>query len=93
VATTLIIPKSHLFACAGCLTAKILYPLPDAPSILQTFVTQMDDEAPGFPELHSYIEMWREKIIAPIREIWIWHRPYSEGASEWRRVDREFTLQ
>jgi uncharacterized protein Usg len=43
-------------------TAEITYRLPDHPSLLQTFVWQHYDLAPGYPELRRFLAFWAEKI-------------------------------
>ena len=43
-------------------TAEITYRLPDHPSLLQTFVWQHYDLAPGYPELRKFLAFWVEKI-------------------------------
>lgn len=43
-------------------TAEILYRMPDHPSLLQTFVWQHYDLAPGYPELRKFLTFWAEKI-------------------------------
>ena len=43
-------------------TAEITYRLPDHPSLLQTFVWQHYDLAPGYPELRKFLAFWAEKI-------------------------------
>jgi uncharacterized protein Usg len=52
------IPDWHLT------TAEILYHLPDHPGVLQSFIWQKVDRAPGFPELHSFLEFWRTNEAA-----------------------------
>jgi len=37
-------------------TAEIVYHLPDHPALLQTFIWQKFDLAPGFPELHKFLD-------------------------------------
>ena len=41
-------------------TAEIIYRLPDHPALLQSFIWQKFDLAPEFPELHKFLEFWRE---------------------------------
>lgn len=50
-------------------TAKILYHLPDHPSLLQTFVWQKLDLAPKFPELHKFLEFWRAEIEGRLHSV------------------------
>ena len=50
-------------------TAKILYHLPDHPSLLQTFVWQKLDLAPRFPELHKFLDFWRAEIEGKLHSV------------------------
>ena len=43
-------------------TAEILYHLPDAPHLLQSFVWQEYDIAPRFPELHKFLDFWTHEL-------------------------------
>ncbi|WP_448585286.1 usg protein [Thermaurantiacus sp.] len=58
---------------AGLLTAEIHYWLPDTPSLLQLFVWQTLDEAPGFPRLNRFLDHWRREIEATLHSIRIAH--------------------
>jgi uncharacterized protein Usg len=50
-------------------TAEILYHLPDHPGVLQTFIWQKLDHAPGFPELHRFLDFWRRDIEGPLHSV------------------------
>jgi uncharacterized protein Usg len=50
-------------------TANIYYHLPDHPALLQTFVWQEYDVAPEFPQLHKFLEFWREKIEGRLHSV------------------------
>lgn len=50
-------------------TAKILYHMPDHPSLLQTFIWQRLDLAPRFPELNRFLEFWREQIEGRLHSV------------------------
>ena len=43
----------------GLTTARILYRMPDHPSVLQEFIWQTYDLAPEFPELTRFVTFWR----------------------------------
>jgi len=47
-------------------TAEILYHLPDHPGVLQTFIWQKLDRAPGFPELTRH-----HRPDGSLRSIWV----------------------
>ncbi|SHO60822.1 Usg protein (tryptophan operon, function unknown) [Pseudoxanthobacter soli DSM 19599] len=70
----------------GLTTARILYRLPDHPTILQTYVWQEYDIAPSFPVLNRFIEFWKREIEGPLHSVEVAYRELV-GASEWRRVD------
>jgi uncharacterized protein Usg len=50
-------------------TAEILYRMPDHPSVLQTFIWQKLDRAPGFPELSRFLEFWKREIEGPLHAV------------------------
>ncbi|MCS6891893.1 MAG: usg protein [Rhodovarius sp.] len=50
-------------------TAEILYHMPDHPHLLQTFIWQKLDRAPGFPELTRFLEFWRREIEGPLHTV------------------------
>lgn len=76
---------------AGLLTTQVLYHLPDHPGLLQTFVWQTLDTAPGFPRLARFLEHWRTEIEAMIHSIRIAHSDWV-GPAELRAIDGEFRL-
>lgn len=51
------------------LTVEILYHLPDYPSLLQTFVWQMEDLSPTYPNLDKFLLYWEKEIIAKINSV------------------------
>jgi len=50
-------------------TAEILYQMPDHPSILQSFVWQKIDAAPGYPKLHQFLAFWEANLDGPIHSV------------------------
>jgi uncharacterized protein Usg len=50
-------------------TANILYHLPDHPSVLQSFVWQRLDLAPGFPELRKFLDFWHREIEGRLHSV------------------------
>lgn len=76
---------------AGLLTTEVLYHMPDHPGLLQTFVWQTLDTAPGFPRLARFLEHWRNEIEAMIHSIRIAHSDWV-GPAELRAIDGEFRL-
>ena len=75
----------------GLTTARILYGMPDHPSVLQEFIWQTYDLAPDFPELSRFVTFWREEIEGPLHSVRYAHRRLI-GPNEWRMVDGEFAL-
>lgn len=75
----------------GLTTAKLLYHLPDYPHLLQTFIWQEYDLAPRFPELHRFVDFWREKLEGPLHSVSYTHKRLI-APNEWRKVDGELML-
>ncbi len=50
-------------------TAEILYHMPDHPAVLQTFIWQKVDRAPGFPELTRFLDFWRREIEGALHSV------------------------
>lgn len=73
-------------------TAELLYRLPDHPSVLQSFVWQKLDHAPGFPELHRFIGFWQREIEGPLHSVRVASAALWRPA-EFHYVDGQFTLQ
>jgi len=46
----------------GLTTAKILYRMPDHPSVLQTYVWQDFDVHPEFPVLRKFLTFWTRRL-------------------------------
>lgn len=54
-------------------TAQIFYHMPDAHSLLQTFVWQEYDFAPEFPELRKFLDFWTRELDGPIHSVELAH--------------------
>ena len=50
-------------------TAEILYHMPDAPSLLQSFVWQQYDRDPDFPRLHEFLDFWSRNIDGKLHSV------------------------
>lgn len=50
-------------------TARIVYHLPDHPSLLQTLIWQHYDVAPHFPELRRFLAFWRKNIEGRLHSV------------------------
>ena len=64
-------PKAIEMQLAGyrLSTAEILYWMPDYPSVLQSFVWQQYDNPPEFPELHRFLNFWKDNIDATLHTV------------------------
>jgi uncharacterized protein Usg len=58
----------------GLTTAQIHYRIPDQPSLLQFYVWQEYDLAPGFPTLQQFLEFWRSEIDGPLHSVTVAHQ-------------------
>jgi uncharacterized protein Usg len=76
----------------GLTTAKILYHYPDHPHLLQTFIWQDYDLAPGFPVMLKFLDFWRHSLDGPLHSVAYTHRRLI-APNEWRKVDGEIVLQ
>lgn len=50
-------------------TAEILYRLPDAPALLQSYIWQNYDLSPDFPRLREFLEFWRKNLDGPLHSV------------------------
>jgi uncharacterized protein Usg len=50
-------------------TAEILYHMPDAPSLLQTFVWQEYDRDPDYPRLHRFLDFWTRNLDGKLHSV------------------------
>lgn len=50
-------------------TAEILYHLPDHPTMLQSYIWQELDLAPGYPVLRGFLEFWRRDIEGRLHSV------------------------
>jgi uncharacterized protein Usg len=57
-------------------TAEIVYHLPDHPNLLQTFVWQCLDKAPGYPALRRFLDYWERSLDGKLHSV----RVASSGA-------------
>lgn len=75
----------------GLTTARILYHLPDHPSLLQEFVWQEYDLFPEFPALQHFVAFWRKEIEGALHSILLAHSRLIKPA-ELRLIGHEFRL-
>ncbi|MGC1413252.1 MAG: Usg family protein [Acetobacteraceae bacterium] len=50
-------------------TAEILYRLPDHPEILQSYIWQDLDLAPGFPVLQKFLAFWHRELDGKVHSV------------------------
>lgn len=72
-------------------TAEILYHLPDHPGVLQSFLWQKLDRAPGFPELHGFLRFWQREIEGPLHSVRVASSALIRPA-EFRYAEGQFNL-
>ena len=75
----------------GLTTAEILYRLPDAQTLLQSYTWQDYDLAPRFPRLRAFLDFWQEQLDGPLHSVRYSHQGLIRPG-EWRKVDGEFLL-
>ncbi len=72
-------------------TAEILYHFPDFPRLLQSFIWQEYDLAPGYPVLRKFLDFWESNIEVMLHSVMVATVPLLKPA-EIRLVDACFTL-
>ena len=72
-------------------TAEIIYHMPDHPELLQSFVWQLYDLAPDFPELHKFLDFWRSNLDGPLHSVRVMTKDLI-GAGRYRNVEHSFAL-
>ena len=72
-------------------TAEITYRMPDAQSLLQTFVWQDYDLAPKFPVLKKFLDFWQRELDGPLHSVRVAHSQLIKPA-EIKFVGHEITL-
>ena len=72
-------------------TAEILYRMPDAQNVLQSFIWQKYDLAPKFPELRKFLDFWEKELDGPIHSVRLAHAQLLRPA-EVKLVGSEITL-
>ena len=72
-------------------TAEILYRLPDHPAVLQTYVWQDLDIAPGFPVLGGFLAFWQREIEGRLHSVRVASASLV-GPARWHTVTDRFVL-
>jgi uncharacterized protein Usg len=72
-------------------TAEILYRMPDARNLLQTYIWQDYDLAPRFPNLMKFLNFWTHELDGPIHSVRLAHARLLRPA-EFRYAGHELTI-
>ena len=72
-------------------TSEILYHMPDHPSLLQSFIWQKLDLAPGYPVLQKFLDYWQRELDGPLHSVRVAHKGLISPA-EFRAVGTELRL-
>lgn len=75
----------------GLTTAEIHYRMPDQLSLLQMYVWQEYDVAPGFPVLQKFLKFWERELEGPLHSVTVAHKKLIHPA-ELRVTDGEFVI-
>ena len=54
-------------------TAKIIYRLPDHPTLLQTYLWQELDKVPEFPALKRFLDFWSRQLEGKLHSVTVAH--------------------
>ncbi len=72
-------------------TAKILYRMPDYPSVLQSFIWQCLDTSPRYPRLNRFLQYWIDNIDGELHKVYVAHKGLIRPA-DLKICDGEFRL-
>ena len=72
-------------------TAEILYRMPDAPSLLQSYIWQDYDLCPEFPTLKKFLDFWTRTLDGPLFKVTVGHCRLIRPA-ELKAINAEFKL-
>lgn len=75
----------------GLTTAEIHYHFPDYPALLQRFVWQDYDLAPGFPTLRGFLDHWQRELEGALHSVRVAHERLIRP-TVWRSVDGVFRI-
>ena len=73
-------------------TAEIFYRMPDATHLLQTYVWQDYDLAPGFPILQRFLDFWERNLDGRLHSVRVTSCKLI-GPSNARHCEAVYTLQ
>ncbi|GAA0571480.1 usg protein [Caenispirillum bisanense] len=72
-------------------TARITYHLPDHPALLQEYIWQELDLAPGYPELRRFLDFWQKNLDGRLHSVQVASRALISPA-EMRLATAELRL-
>lgn len=72
-------------------TARITYHLPDHPSLLQEYIWQELDLAPGYPVLRRFLDFWQQNLEGRLHSVQVASKGLVSPA-EMRLAGAQFTL-
>lgn len=72
-------------------TAEIIYRLPDFPDLLQSYIWQDLDLAPGYPVLRKFLNFWERNLDGPLYRVRVSSAALIQPA-EFRYVKGEFRV-
>jgi len=72
-------------------TVEIVYHMPDHPSLLQTFIWQYMDLAPDYPELHKFLDFWRQNLDGALHSVRVMSKDII-GPAKMGNVTHSFAL-
>ena len=72
-------------------TAEIYYRMPDARSLIQTYLWQDYDLAPDFPRLREFLDFWTRELDGPLHSVRLSHARLL-GPREVHYRNHEFVL-
>lgn len=75
----------------GLTTAEIHYRLPDYPTLLQLYVWQDYDVAPGFPALLGFLDHWQRELDGALHSVRVAHQHLIQPV-EWRATAGDIVL-
>lgn len=67
------------------ITVQILYFRQDYKSLIQSFIYQTEDLPPDFPQIHRFLNFWKEEIDAPISEVLV--SCSDKNFQDWKKID------
>jgi len=71
---------------------EVTYFVPDHPKILQTFIWQLYDATPYFPECNKFLNFWNKKIEAKIHNVKIHMREPNIHFNNYRHAIKELNI-